>query len=87
MKCQKCGRKDGSQMKCPQCDKEMDLYEKDTSSRRDTDLPRDAGEERWELVAVLPNGMAYLKRDLDDYDAVERKNQHREKMRSQLDTR
>jgi DNA-binding protein H-NS len=30
------------------------------------DLLRDAGEEGWELVAVLANGVAYLKRELDE---------------------
>lgn len=33
------------------------------------DLLCDAGDEGWELVAVLPNGVAYLKRELEDVDA------------------
>ena len=35
------------------------------------DLLCDAGEEGWELVAVLPNGVAFLKRELEDVDASE----------------
>jgi DNA-binding protein H-NS len=30
------------------------------------DLLCDAGEDGWELVAVLPNGVAYLKREVQD---------------------
>jgi hypothetical protein len=33
------------------------------------DLLRDAGEDGWELVSVLPNGVAYLKRELEGADA------------------
>jgi hypothetical protein len=33
------------------------------------DLLCDAGEDGWELVSVLPNGVAYLKRKLEDADA------------------
>jgi H-NS histone family len=32
----------------------------------DIDLLCEAGEEGWELVAVLPNGIAYLKREAED---------------------
>jgi DNA-binding protein H-NS len=40
--------------------------------RDDIDLLCDAGDEGWELVAVLPHAVAYLKRGLDDYGAVEK---------------
>jgi hypothetical protein len=33
------------------------------------DLLCEAGDEGWELFAVLPNGVAYLKRELEDADA------------------
>jgi DNA-binding protein H-NS len=32
----------------------------------DVDLLCDAGEEGWELVAILPNNVAYLKREVED---------------------
>jgi hypothetical protein len=32
---------------------------------RDIDLLADAGDEGWELVAVTPNNMAYMKRPAD----------------------
>jgi DNA-binding protein H-NS len=37
----------------------------------DIDLLSDAGEEGWELVSVLPNGLAYLKREIDEMDTAE----------------
>jgi H-NS histone family protein len=37
------------------------------------DLLCDAGEDRWELVAVLPNGVAYLKREVMDPTVGERR--------------
>jgi DNA-binding protein H-NS len=36
------------------------------------DLLCDAGDEGWELVAVLPNGVAYLKREVDEHGADEK---------------
>jgi hypothetical protein len=40
--------------------------------RDDIDLLCDAGEEGWELVTLLPNGVAYLKREMDEDAAGER---------------
>lgn len=39
----------------------------------DIDLLCDAGEQGWELVAVLPNGVAYLKREVDEFEPARRK--------------
>jgi hypothetical protein len=39
--------------------------------RDEIDLLRDAGEEGWELVAVLPNCVAYLKREVEQHAADE----------------
>ena len=33
----------------------------------DIDVLCDAGENRWELVTILPNNVAYLKRPREDY--------------------
>lgn len=33
------------------------------------DLLCDAGEDGWELVAILPNGIAFLKREVEDWPA------------------
>ena len=30
------------------------------------DVLNDAGDDGWELVAILPNNIAYLKREIDD---------------------
>jgi hypothetical protein len=35
------------------------------------DLLCDAGDDGWELVAVLPNGVAYLKREVDGHVVAE----------------
>lgn len=37
----------------------------------DIDVLCDAGEDGWELVAVLPNGVAYLKREVDEFQAAQ----------------
>jgi hypothetical protein len=39
----------------------------------DIDLLNDAGDEGWELISILPNNIAYLKREIDagDVDAAE----------------
>jgi DNA-binding protein H-NS len=41
--------------------------------RDDVDVLNDAGDEGWELVAILPNNVAYLKREIeaDASDTVE----------------
>jgi hypothetical protein len=36
----------------------------------DVDLLNDAGEEGWELVAILPNNIAYLKREIGEAVSV-----------------
>jgi len=36
-------------------------------SSDDIDVLCDAGENRWELVTILPNNVAYLKRPREDY--------------------
>ena len=36
----------------------------------DVDLLNDAGEEGWELVAILPNNIAYLKREIGEAISV-----------------
>jgi hypothetical protein len=42
----------------------------DTPHKRDDiDLLRDAGEEGWELVAVVANSVAYLKREIEGSNA------------------
>jgi H-NS histone family len=38
----------------------------------DIDLLCDAGEDEWELVTVLPNGIAFLKREIDQDETAER---------------
>ena len=32
----------------------------------DVDVLNDAGDEGWELVAILPNNIAYLKREIEE---------------------
>ena len=51
----------------------------------DIDLLCDAGEEGWELVAVLSNGMAYLKREIKGTGASDR--EERELARGEQEVR
>jgi hypothetical protein len=45
----------------------------------DVELLCDAGEEGWELVSILPNNVAYLKRKVEDQPAAaETNHQHRD---------
>src|SRR5262245_14098863 len=45
----------------------------------DVELLCDAGEEGWELVSILPNNIAYLKRKVEDEPvSVETDHQHRD---------